>query len=230
MNVTDVKLIEISDVFKDCPLAWEVFVCGEMMSDLADDEGSYKRLVPARHIIDELHSADDVEQEERAQIDLVINRLENIESNAYVNLESAGSLPSAEKAEMANRFKGIFENYRSPSEECEKFYDGLNEGDVVHYHWCFNRFIRCRVNKDKELVPFALVGEWKVYEPMDRYRDILGDKTFRPNTKDVCEAVGRTAAAQKGILVEVWTLGGILKRPSIDPTNLAPCTQEPPKP
>lgn len=101
---------------------------------------------------------------------------------------------SREIEQSINR-KNIFEEI---SEKCDSFYDALKVGDIVHYHDGFNKFVRCRVNENKELVPFSLVGEWRDYELPRRGVDgeiilsyyckkIVNKEPFKPNATNIYE-------------------------------------------
>lgn len=48
--------------------------------------------------------------------------------------------------------------------DSENFYQNLMPGAIVHYSNGFNSFVRCEVTKDKQLIPVALVGEWREYD------------------------------------------------------------------
>jgi hypothetical protein len=83
----------------------------------------------------------------------------------------------------------------------KKFYDNLNVGDIVHYKNGSGQYVRCRVvsnKKDKELLPFELVGNWRDYDLPKRlcngsidYKyypsQILNKISMRPNASNIWE-------------------------------------------
>lgn len=82
--------------------------------------------------------------------------------------------------------------------DSDSFYQGLPVGAIVHYSNGFNQFVRCQVTKDKQLLPIALVGEWKSYDLPSRYnngeivlpyhvKNIVEKKPFQPHASNVYE-------------------------------------------
>lgn len=87
---------------------------------------------------------------------------------------------------------------KSNQEEHDKFYKNLEIGSTVHYHNGFGNFVKCKVNKDHKLVPFALVGGWRDYELPHRSIDgeviypymcklIINKESFKPNASNIYE-------------------------------------------
>jgi hypothetical protein len=83
-------------------------------------------------------------------------------------------------------------------DESDDYYNGLNPGQVVHYSNGFGQFIRCLVTKEKDLLPLALVGEWKSYDLPHRHlngdiiwgyhaENILKEKVFHPHASNIYE-------------------------------------------
>jgi hypothetical protein len=93
-------------------------------------------------------------------------------------------------------------NFKKASEKikqnCDNYYESLTEGQIVHYHNGFGEYVRCKVNQDKQLVPFALVGRWRTYDLPKRLADgtvqlsyqckqILNQTPFKPNALNIFE-------------------------------------------
>jgi hypothetical protein len=85
--------------------------------------------------------------------------------------------------------------------DCDDYYDSLSEGQIVHYHNGFGEYVRCKINEDKKLVPFALVGNWRSYDLPKRLSDgtvniphhckqILNQKPFKPSSSNIFEYPG----------------------------------------
>lgn len=103
----------------------------------------------------------------------------------------------------------------------EDFYKKLRVGSIVHYHNGFQSFVRCKVNENKELVPFALVGNWRDYElprlgidgeiVIPYYcKKIEGKESFKPNASNIYEYSN-------------------FSRKNIDPTSLPEIDIKPPE-
>ena len=101
----------------------------------------------------------------------------------------------AEEINRAVNFKKASEKIK---QSCDNYYDSLTEGQIVHYHNGFGEYIRCKVNQDKELIPFALVGRWRAYDLPKRLADgtvhlsyycnqILNQKPFKPHASNIFE-------------------------------------------
>ena len=101
----------------------------------------------------------------------------------------------AEEINRAINFKKVFEKIK---QNCDNYYDSLTEGQIVHYHNGFGEYVRCKVNQDKQLVPFALVGRWRAHDLPKRLADgtvhlsyqckqILNQKPFKPNASNIFE-------------------------------------------
>jgi len=79
-----------------------------------------------------------------------------------------------------------------------KFYAGLIIGSIVHYNNGFNSFVRCKVMENKQLLPIALVGDWRSHDLPQRMGDgsiydgyhvdrIKKGKVFQPNASNIYE-------------------------------------------
>jgi hypothetical protein len=106
--------------------------------------------------------------------------------------------------------------------DSDKFFNSLKPGSVVHYHNGFNQYVRCQVTSKQELLPIALVGDWKEYDLPKRQSDgtvylgyhagqITAGKTFRPHASNM------------------WEYRGARQTGDIDPTTLVPLSLEVPK-
>ena len=101
----------------------------------------------------------------------------------------------------ANAYEAIF---KSISNDHERFYASLDEGDIVHYNNGFKNFVRCKVVFDadeqkNQLQPIALVGEWSNHDLPKRrangeiyngynVQQIIDGSTFEPNVTCIFEA------------------------------------------
>lgn len=74
----------------------------------------------------------------------------------------------AEEINRAVNFQKVSEEIK---QDCDNYYDSLTEGQIVHYHNGFGEYVRCKVNQDKGLVPFALVGNWRSHDLPKRLAD-----------------------------------------------------------
>jgi hypothetical protein len=83
-------------------------------------------------------------------------------------------------------------------DDSSNFFDALKPGSIVHYSNGFKQYVRCQVTQDHQLLPIALVGDWRVYDLPRRGRDgiiylgyhaeqIKNGKTFRPHASNVWE-------------------------------------------
>jgi hypothetical protein len=101
----------------------------------------------------------------------------------------------AEEVKRAVDFQKASEKIK---QNCDNYYDSLTEGQIVHYHNGFGEYVRCRVNQDKKLVPFALVGRWRTYDLPKRLADgtvhlshqckqILNQTPFKPHASNIFE-------------------------------------------
>jgi len=98
--------------------------------------------------------------------------------------------------------------WKKTSSESDTFFKGLQPGSVVHYNNGGNQFVRCQVMPDKQLMPIALVGDWREYDLPRRQRNgeidygyhaktIIEHKTFQPHASNVWEFnVNRSARQQ----------------------------------
>jgi len=91
--------------------------------------------------------------------------------------------------------------FQGMHDEAEAFYASLKPGQTVHYHHGFNEWIRCEVvvrEGRNELLPKALVGEWREYDLPRREPDgsvrwgyqakkIAEGRTMRPHATSLWE-------------------------------------------
>lgn len=84
MIIKTCKFVEATSVFKDCPLAWDLFVNGDPPCTWGDNNRS---LVTPDVIANFLEDAEfDVKAED--QVNTVVARLDNLEDNTYIDLEN----------------------------------------------------------------------------------------------------------------------------------------------
>jgi hypothetical protein len=87
-------------------------------------------------------------------------------------------------------------------DDSDRWYAGLRFGSVVHYKHGRSEFVRCEVvlstEGKKELLPFALVGEWRKWDLPQRYEDgtiylgyhaqqIIEKKRMHPHASNILE-------------------------------------------
>jgi len=107
--------------------------------------------------------------------------------------------------------------------EMDQWYASLTPGQIVHYDNGFNEFVRCEVTDDRQLMPIALVGEWKEWDLPRRMIDgsinwgyyaqkVQEREPFQPNASNVYE------------FRLTHNSGGWDNECKIDPRQLAPIT------
>lgn len=112
--------------------------------------------------------------------------------------------------------------WKKSSNDSDTFFDNLKPGSIVHYSNGFKQYVRCQVTQDHQLLPIALVGEWREFDLPRRQQDgtiylgyhaqqIKDGKTFRPHASNVWEFKG-----------------GHQKTGVVDPTNSVPLSLEVP--
>jgi hypothetical protein len=88
--------------------------------------------------------------------------------------------------------------WKEQTDSSDAFFNGLKAGAVVHYSNGFGQFVRCVVTDDKQLLPLALVGNWREFDLPKRQRDgtvylgfhaekIQEKSVFRPHASTVYE-------------------------------------------
>lgn len=93
---------------------------------------------------------------------------------------------------------GMAALWQKSGDESNDFYNQLPVGSIVHYHNAFGAFVRCQVTDNKQLLPFALVGDWKPFDLPRRLNDgtielgyyakkIKERTMFRPHASNVYE-------------------------------------------
>jgi len=101
---------------------------------------------------------------------------------------------TTQEIEGSNRWAATINKIQDDS---EKFLDSLTPGSFVHYRNSGN-YVRCQVTLDKQLLPVALVGDWRQYDLPRRMQDgeiyhgyhvdsIRNKKTFRPHASHLYE-------------------------------------------
>lgn len=137
------------------------------------------------------------------------------------NSDYAGERAAFTTEDIQSSIK-MAEFWKQSSDDSEKFYLNLVPGSIVHYHNGFNCYVRCQVMPDKQLLPIALVGEWREYDLPYRCEDgsiclgyhaeqIKFGKTFQPHASNI------------------WEYRGARQTGDIDPTSLVPrCLEVPP--
>jgi hypothetical protein len=93
--------------------------------------------------------------------------------------------------------RGMSRMFAKLVSDSDKFLDNLATGSFVHYRNSGN-YVRCQVTADKQLLPVALVGDWRPYDLPRRAANgeiyygyhvdsIRNKKTFRPNANHLYE-------------------------------------------
>tara|TARA_Y100000034_G_scaffold115043_1_gene151807 strand:- start:712 stop:1428 length:717 start_codon:yes stop_codon:yes gene_type:complete len=93
------------------------------------------------------------------------------------------------------------DNMNDMRDDHADFYATLKEGQILHYHGGFGEYTRCRVvlkDGEPELLPIALVGEWKDYDLPSwscgeihygyHAEQIINGETMTPNYSNIYEA------------------------------------------
>jgi hypothetical protein len=118
---------------------------------------------------------------------------------------------------------------KKSGDDSNSFFDHLQPGVIVHYSNGFNQYVRCQVTVKHQLLPVALVGEWKEYDLPKRQRDgtvylgyhaqqIKDGKTFRPHASNVWEYNLTKTKNQQPMNFGKWS----------DPTKMTPMSLEVP--
>lgn len=84
MIVKSCKFIEATDIFRDCPLAWDLFVNGNPSCTWGDNN----RSMVTKDVITNCLEDADVDADAVHQVELVVKRLDSIEENVYIDLEN----------------------------------------------------------------------------------------------------------------------------------------------
>jgi hypothetical protein len=93
---------------------------------------------------------------------------------------------------------GMTDMWQKLGNESDEFFNRQVPGTILHYSNGFNQFVRCKVTSDKQLLPIALVGDWREYDLPRRQRDgtiylgyhaqtVKEMKIFRPNASHMYE-------------------------------------------
>jgi len=100
--------------------------------------------------------------------------------------------------EQIERSIGLSNLWNKLENEGDKFYGSLMVGDIVHYSNGFNQYVRCKVTPKHDLLPIALVGDWKPYDLPKRLNNgmiyngyhvdkIKKGETMKPNASNIYE-------------------------------------------
>lgn len=84
MIIKSCKFVEASEVFKDCPRAWEIFVEGDPGCTWGDNN----RSMVTPDVISTFFENADYYENEIGQVETVIKRLDSLEDHTYVDLEN----------------------------------------------------------------------------------------------------------------------------------------------
>lgn len=104
-----------------------------------------------------------------------------------------------------------------------RFFDSLKIGQIVHYNNGFNDFVRCEIDKEKNLVPIALVGEWD----KTRLPHYLNGKIHYPFHADMIRIKNPFRPFYTTIFECPFF---VTKEHTIDPRKLEPLSLEVPEP
>jgi len=85
MVVKSCKFVEASNVFRGCPLAWDLFINSNPNCTWGDNNRS---MVTPDVISDALQDADTDSEDQANQVESVVSKLASIEPNTYVDLEN----------------------------------------------------------------------------------------------------------------------------------------------
>jgi hypothetical protein len=84
MIVKSCKFVEATNVFKDCPLAWDLFVNADPSCTWGDNNRSMVTPDVIFNCLEEV----DMDSKSEPQVELVIKRLNDLQDNVYVDLEN----------------------------------------------------------------------------------------------------------------------------------------------
>jgi len=99
--------------------------------------------------------------------------------------------------------------------DSKNFYKGLQTGAIVHYSNGFGQFVRCEVNRHKELIPVALVGDWREYDLPKRRAN--GEVNYPYHVQKILEKAPYTPHASN-----IYEYSESLQRQHAHPKNLKP--------
>lgn len=102
---------------------------------------------------------------------------------------------SSKEIQQSLAMKAMWENSAS---ESDRFFAGLAPGSIVHQRNGHNQYVRCKVTPTRELLPIALVGDWRAYDLPKRQRDgtvyngfhadkVINGTAFRPHASHLWE-------------------------------------------
>jgi hypothetical protein len=88
--------------------------------------------------------------------------------------------------------------WKKSGNDSNRFFSSLEPGSIVHYDNGFQNYVRCQVTNTYDLLPIALVGDWKPYDLPSRGADgsihlgyhagnIKAGKTFKPHASNLYE-------------------------------------------
>jgi len=100
-------------------------------------------------------------------------------------------------------------------DESKAFFQNLPTDSIVHYHNSFSQYVRCQVTPDKQLLPIALVGDWREFD-LPR-RDVNGEIYLGYHAQSIVN--GEKFQPHAG---NVWEYPQFDKKRYKDPTNLPP--------
>lgn len=101
-------------------------------------------------------------------------------------------------SEEINASLSLTKYWKKSGNDSNRFFSSLEPGSIVHCDSGFQNYVRCQVTNTHDLLPIALVGDWKPYDLPSRRADgsihlgyhaenIKTGKTFKPHASNVYE-------------------------------------------
>jgi len=125
--------------------------------------------------------------------------------------------------------EAVFERYSNVDRE---FWDGAEDGEILHYHNGFGQFVRCEVytneaDGEKYMRPIALVGDWHSRDLA--YRDSTGEVRYGYHARSIIEPKeGKNWRSQLGNIYEL--MDDEQRAKYQDPAGCEPVSLEVPEP
>lgn len=86
MNIKTCRYVEASEIFKDCPLAWELFVDGDPGCSWGDNNRTMVTSDTISNVTDTF--LENIDEKHDDQIRIVNSRLDSLDADVFVDLEN----------------------------------------------------------------------------------------------------------------------------------------------
>jgi hypothetical protein len=88
MKIKSCKFIEATEIFRDCPAAWEMFANSDPECSWGNNNRTMVTPDVIVGVIEDVYDDDEFVTVEGKQVRLVFDRLEALEDHVYVDLEN----------------------------------------------------------------------------------------------------------------------------------------------